>query len=184
MNPMSNGMGGQASGTPAFRRGRNSTTNFKRTSQTRKRSTRDWVHKSVKLKDSYGAINSKKRLKCAMLNVDGLSEGTLADVKSVLSRRKPDVCVLLETKRRLEEGGLCIDIDGYDLSETKRSDMAGDKGGGGIAIYTRKVDGLLFRDYDPDLTNPDNAFVRKERTWKTVDSVRGKTAICAVYAGF
>ena len=184
MNPKSTG---QARLSPGFRNGRNSSSNIsfsKKRCQEKRRSTTNWVHNSVKLKETYGAITSKKRLKCAMLNVDGYSEDVLADVRSVLSRKMPDVCILLETKRRLEEGGLCIDVEGYDLSEINRSDMAGDKGGGGIAIYTRRVDGLLFRDYDPDLTNPDQAFVRKERSWKTVESARGKTAICAVYAGF
>ena len=187
MNPKSNGLGCQTPHRPGFRRGRNLGSNISRSQKkcrVNQRRTKDWVHRSVRLKDSYGALSSKKKLKCALLNVDGYTEDTFEDVKNVLSRKQPDVCILLETKRRLEEDGLCVDIDGYDLSEHRRSDMAGDKGGGGIAFYTRKVDGLIYKDYDPDLADPGHSFVRNERAWKTVESVRGKTAICAVYAGF
>ena len=178
---------GQSYHKTGFRRGRNSRSNTsasKQSCHTRKRRTRDWVHKSVRLKESFGGIRAKKKLQCSLLNVNGLTAATLADVREVLSRKQPDLCILIETKRRLEADELCIDVAGYDVSEYRRSDMAGDKGGGGLAIYTRKVDGLIFKNYDPDLPDPSHVFVRNERAWKTVESVRGKTAICAVYAGF
>ena len=79
-----------------------------------------------------------------MLNVDGLNESSFADVKYVLSNKSPDICILLETKRRLEEDGFCLDIPGYDVSEHRRSDLAGDKGGGEIAVFTKKADGLTL----------------------------------------
>ena len=148
------------------------------------RHTRRLVHRSAKLRASYGIIGKKNKLKCCLLNVDGLNESSFADVKQVLSSKSPDICILLETKRRLEDDGIDIDVTGYDVTEYKRSDIACDKGGGGIAIFTRKVDGLVFKDYDPDLPDPTHAFVRKERAWKTLESTRSKTAVCAVYAGF
>ena len=169
---------------PGFRRGRNSQSNSSSAkSQMRTRSTRNWIHKAVRLKESFGALRTKKKLQCSLLNVDGLTETSFADVKDVLSRKLPDICLLLETKRRLEDDCLCLDVPGYDVTEHRRSDLAGDKGGGGLALFTRKVDGLVFKDYDPDL-DPDHAFVRSERAWKTVQSVQGKTVICSVYAGF
>ena len=69
------------------------------------------------------------------------------------------------------------------VSEYKRSDIAGEKGGGGLAIYTKKSEGFVFKDYDPDLQDPSQAFVRNERVWKTVESAHYKTAICGVNAG-
>ena len=168
---------------PGFRMGRNSRKHASVSKQCR-RSSKNLIHKSVKLKDSFGGIRTKKRLQCSLLNVNGLTAAALADVKDVLSRKQPDICCLIETKRRLEDDGLCLDITGYDVTEYRRSDMAGDRGGGGLAIYTRKVDGLVFKDHDPDIADPAHSFVRNERAWKTVESVRGKTAVCAVYAGF
>ena len=148
------------------------------------RRTNNLVRRSVGRKDSYGFVQPKSRLKLGMLNVDGCSQDTLADVRDVLLRKGLDVCVLLETKNRLEDGDDALVVPGYDLTEVRRSDMAGDKGGGGIAFYTRKADGIMFGDHNPDILNPDHAFVRNERVWKTVESLQGKTAVCAVYAGF
>lgn len=174
-------------GFSRFRSGRNLTNNVslsKMKRQIHRRNTRNWVHKSVGRKDSYGFVQPKSRLKLGMLNVDGCTRDTFADVKDVLLRKKMDMCILLETKRRIEEDDDSLAIPGYDLTEVRRSDMAGDKGGGGICFYMRKADGLLFGDYDPDILDPDHAFVRNERVWKTVESLHGKTAVCAVYAGF
>ena len=182
MNPFSKGV--SVPPRRGFRRGRNSASNnnisYERIRQ-RRRNTR-CLHKSSLLKESYGLIQRKTKLKCCMLNVNGLTDSTLADVKNVLASKSPDVCVLLETKRRLEDEGINLEIPGYEVSEHRRSDLAGDKGGGGIAIYTRKADGIVFKDFDPNLPDPNQAFVRNERAWKTVESVHGKTAVCGVYA--
>ena len=169
-----------------FRRGRNSVTNpgSNRINRLKARHTRSLQHKAAKLKDSYGCIGKKSKLKCCMLNVDGLSESSFNDVKAVLASKCPDVCILLETKRRLEDDAFSIEVTDYDVSEYRRSDLAGDKGGGGIAVFTRKSEGLVFKDFDPELPDPSQAFIRKERVWKTVESANQKTAICAVYAGF
>ena len=172
---------------PSFRKGRNSVSGnnvSKEKIRIRKRSMGNWKHKSVRMKESFGAVTMKEKLVCSLLNVDGLNESSLADVKEVLSTKKPDICILLETKRRFEDEETPIDVPGYEVSEYRRSDLAGDKGGGGIAVFTRKVDGLAFKDFNPDLPDPSLAFVRNERVWKTVETGSRKTAICAVYAGF
>ena len=167
-----------------FRKGRPKGNGSFEKNRVGKRSSRNLVHKSVRLKESYGAIGSKKKLTCSLLNVDGLSDASLADVRDVLARKQPDLCVILESKIRFEESGPCLDVPGYEVAERRRSDFAGDRGGGGIAVYTRKRDGLVFKSYDPDILNPEHMFVRTERLWTTVQSAKGKTAVCAVYAGF
>ena len=131
---------------PGFRRGRNSVSNRKASYEKLRiaaRSTRNFVQKSAKLKSSFGAISKQKSLKCCLLNVDGLSESSFADVKNVLSSKAPDICILLETKRRLEDDCFSLDVPGYEVSEHRRSDIAGDKGGGGIAVFTRKAEGRV-----------------------------------------
>ena len=187
MNPFQHGKPGSHC-LPKFRKGRNSVSGNKNLSKEklriRNRRMRNWMHNSARLKESVGTASRKNKLLFSLLNVDGLTDSTLTDVKDVLSRESPDVCLLLETKRRLEDSSSCLDVPGYDVTEYRRSDLAGDKGGGGLALFTRKADGLIFKDFDPDLPDPALAFVRKERAWKTVETGNGKTAVCAVYAGF
>ena len=137
----------------------------------------------VKLRGSHGVIQRKQHLRLCLLNVDGLSHSSLEDVKTVLNDKSPDLCFLLETKRRHEEHGSDISVPGYDVQEIRRSDAAGDKGGGGIACYTRKTDGIIFKEYTPPIPDPNLHFVRTERVWITTESLLMKTAVCGVYMG-
>ena len=128
-------------------------------------------------------IDKKKTLKTCFLNVNGLGEVTMEDVKDTIKVKEPDIVILVETKRREEEVGIDISIPGYRLYERRRSDMAEDKDGGGIVVYTRLADGLLFNNHTPNITNEDAAFVSNERVWVTVESESCKTAICGLYLG-
>ena len=71
---------------------------------------------------------------------------------------------------------------GYEVHEFRRSDVAGDKAGGGIAIWCRQHDGLVFSKHSPELPDPSMSFVNNERVWMTVTSNKRKTAICTLYA--
>ena len=146
-----------------------------------KRSTRRLKGTKAKLRESVGVIHSKKFLRSSLLNVDGLNEVTLADVEGTVVTQKHDIVILLETKRRAEENGIDIKIPGYSLHEARRSNNAGDRDGGGIALYTKLGDGLIFKRHTPDITDPDHAFVNNERVWVTVASQASKTAICGAY---
>ena len=137
--------------------------------------------KVSKLKESVGVVHSKKFLRSSLLNVDGLNETSLADVQDTVNKQRHDVVILLETKRRAEEIGIDIAIPGYSLHEARRSNNAGDRDGGGIAVYTKLGDGLLFKRHTPNIADPDCAFVNNERVWVTVESQKSKTAICGLY---
>ena len=149
----------------------------------RKRSTRQTMYKRAKLRESPGFVDVKRTLRCALLNVDGLGSDTFEDVVNTVERKTPDVCILLETKRRIEDGNRDISIDGYELHEVNRSDLANDREGGGIAVYTKQSEGLLFEPHCPDIDDASSSFVAKERFWVTVKSVHSKTAICGLYLG-
>ena len=73
--------------------------------------------------------------------------------------------ILLETKRRLEECDIDVTIPGYSVHEALRSNVAEDKDGGGIALYTKLSDGLMFKRHTPDINQS------------------SKTAVCGVYLG-
>ena len=149
----------------------------------RPRSVRQSIHKKAKLRDTVGTVQIKKTLRVAYLNVDGLGSATLEDVRSTVGLKNPDLCVLVETKRRLEELDDDIEIEGYELNEITRSDLANDKDGGGIAFYTKQGDGLLFKPHTPDIDDVTLSFVNKERFWVTVESASSKTAVCGLYLG-
>ena len=68
--------------------------------------------KSVRLRTGVGIIKIKKSIECALLTVDGFSEESLVDVQNTLAIKKPDFCFILETKRRFEEKGSDIPVDG------------------------------------------------------------------------
>ena len=128
-------------------------------------------------------VFSKLHLNVALLNMDGLTEVTLADVKDTLDIKKPDLLFGLETKRREEEYGSDISIEDYEVHEVRRSDVAGDKDGGGLVVWRRVRDGLLLRHYAPKIVNAALAYVNKEMVWYTIESGGMKTAICGMYLG-
>ena len=157
-----------------------------RPSQVRRESSRQsrkWSNHRVKLRGQVGLVGRKSALSLGLLNVDGLSPSTLEDVKSALRMKSLDVCVLLETKRRFEDEGCDISIDGYSHHEIRRSDAAEDRGGGGIAYYTRQSDGILFKEFSPPIADQNLHYARNERFWITAESLVMKTAICGLYIG-
>ena len=169
----------------SFRRGRN---NAKKKSTSnlpsfivRKRKAKG--NFKYKLREDAGALHSKDHLTSAFLNVDGLSEAKLVDASVFATKVSPDVFVLLESKRREEDIGSDISIAGYDHTEIKRSDAAGDRSGGGIVYYTKNTGGILFKRHSPPISHQELEYVQKERVWLTVESSNCKTAICSAYLG-
>jgi hypothetical protein len=67
------------------------------------------------------------------------------------------------------------------MFEARRSDIAGDKAGGGVIIYCKTSEGLISNQFSPDIVDPDCFFVNNERIWVTFESTGFKTAVCGVY---
>ena len=109
-------------------------------------------------------------LTSGFLNIDGLSDAKLADVQKFATEVKPDLFVILETKRRQEDIGSDITVDGYDHTEIKRSDAGAHKDGDGIAYYTRSSGGILFKRHSPTIMHKDLEYVQNERFWIIVES--------------
>ena len=147
------------------------------------RHSRKWSVNAVKLRGKVGVVGRKHALSLGLLNVDGFSPSALEDVKAAVRMKSLDVCVILETKRRYEEVGSDIGIPGYNVREIRRSDAADDRGGGGLAYYTKQSDGILFKEYLPPIADPALHYVRNERFWLTAESLVMKTAICGLYLG-
>ena len=79
--------------------------------------------------------------------------------------------------------GTDVNVAGYALHEVRRSDVAGDRAGGGIAIYTKQFEGLVFHHHKPEIDDANLAFVNNERFWVTLNSQSYKTAVCVLYTG-
>ena len=77
-----------------------------------------------------------------------------------------------------------MECQGYETTEKRRSDVAGEKAGGGLLFFKRQTEGLVFTDHMPQISDPTLAYVASERHWITVESSKGKTAICGTYLGF
>ena len=140
--------------------------------------------RTVKLRNSVGIVKVKTTLKTSLLNVDGYTEASYNDVNNTIIRTVPDITFILETKRRIEEHCIDVSIDGYNVLESRRSDLACDRNGGGILVYTRIAEGLVFKEHNPEIVNPAHSFVNNERKWVKIDSINSKTALCGVYMGF
>ena len=112
----------------------------------RQRQSYKWKKSKLKLRENVGVVGSKSYLKLSLLNVDGLSPSTFDDVKLAITRKKPDLCILLETKRRQEELGTDIKIDGYALHEIRRSDTANEKTGPKLLmdVYSKSIHLVLL----------------------------------------
>ena len=151
--------------------------------QDARRHTRQLAHRRVRRRQNIGTVNYKRSLRFGLLNTDGLVHETLEDVKSTIELKHPDLVILLETKRRLEDSGIDIGIEGYAHYEIKRSDVAGDRPGGGISFYTKLSDGLVFHRHSPEITDENLSFVNNERFWVTLNSSSYKTAVCGLYVG-
>ena len=92
-----------------------------------RRGTTGLRQKKSKLKDSVGTVQTKGILRCSLLNVDGFGESSHSNVERVIGSNKPDVVIILETKRRVEESGIDISLPGYSVHESRRSNNAGDR---------------------------------------------------------
>ena len=165
-----------------LRRGRNTRSNTSPpTSVTRRARGHISTNFKFKLREQVGQLLCKDNLKSSFINIDGFSDAKLEDITSTVLSRSPDMFFLLETKRREEEIGMDISVPGYDVNELRRSDISGDRQGGGIAFYTKNSTGLVFKRHTPDITHADLEYVQSERFWVTIDSLQCKTAICGVY---
>ena len=73
------------------------------------RHTRSLVHRSAKLKEAYGTVRKKNKLRCCLLIVDGLTDSSFADVKHVLSSKSPDALIFVSFLRQ-REGRKMMDL--------------------------------------------------------------------------
>ena len=142
------------------------------------------IKKARLARKSDTVFHNKSFIQAAFLNVDGLTDVALANVKDSVHKKLPDIFFLVETKRRDGEVGLDISIPRYTKTESNRSDSAGERDGGGIVVYTRNDSGVMFEPHRPDISNCDDAFVNSERLWMKVESNKYKTAFCGLYLGY
>ena len=148
------------------------------------RKRRHRIHRKGKFREVIGVLDRKESLDISLLNVDGLSELSFLSVEETVAQKNPDMVILLETKRRVEELSQDISMEGYDLIERRRSDGAGDRAGGGLAVFTKRFSNIFFKEHRPKIDNPAHAFVNNERVWMKCESTGRKTAVCGLYLGF
>ena len=138
--------------------------------------------KRKRLNGDVGVASRERNLTIMHLNCNGLTEETIHDLTCAASSKSVNVICLTETHLRREQNIVHHNIDGFNLFESRRSDISEEKGGGGLAVYCRD-DGPLFKLHNPSIMNPMCAFVNNERIWVLCETQAYKTAICCVYMG-
>ena len=131
------------------------------------------------LRQDVGYIEKKANLCVMSLNVNGLTQSSIHDIEAAIASKRVDIVTVTETKFRLEENPVHHKIPGFKTFEARRSDVAEDKGGGGIIVYYRE--GLSVTRYSPPIACQMSAFVNNERLWTVVEGNKFKTAVCTMY---
>ena len=136
---------------------------------------------TVKNKVKVMVQGNKKNMRFSQLNVDGYDDSSRVEVVDYMNKRRPDCMGLVETKLRQEEmENDALDVPGYKRFESRRSDLAGDRGGGGIMMYVRTKEGLRWKEHSPKV-DKENREVEKERKWMIMKTDKYETAVCCVY---
>jgi exonuclease III len=136
-----------------------------------------------RLRGDLGIVNKCVKVAMMHLNANGLGQISVQDVNNACTRDNLMVAAITETHFRSEQSLDHHIIPGYKTFESRRSDVAGDKPGGGVLIYCKESEGIVFRQHTPDISSPDCAFVDRERCWVIFETPGFKTAVCAVYMG-
>ena len=95
--------------------------------------------------------------------------------------QRPGLVGLLETKLRQVDGVREVEMPGYDVVDIRRSDLAGDKEGGGILVYSRQEGGVRYRERVFKIRKKENRHVANERVWIQARAGTVKWAVCFVY---
>ena len=128
--------------------------------------------------------DNKGKMRMAMLNCNGFNDITKQELVNLTYTHRPEIIGILESKMRLEQEDDMVQIPNYRVVDIRRSDLAGDKNGGGILVYTRESEGLKFKHKKFSINQKKKQFVQNERVWVTVETEGFKTAYCFVYLGF
>ena len=157
----------------------------------RSRGERDFkytmVRKRMMKREEVGLIEKKTSMVTGYLNCNGYKLKTKVDMDLAIRCKDIDIFCLVETKLRKEQK-INISKEGFEVFESRREDCNSsgmkDKRGGGLAILTKKREGLVVKRHNPKIVDPNAVFVDKERLWVTYESEGRKSAVCVVYLGW
>ena len=137
--------------------------------------------------EEVGVMEKNTSMVTGYLNCDGYKLKTKVDLDLAIRRKDVGIFCLVETKLRKDQK-IKISKLGFEVFESRREDCNSlgmkDKKGGGLAILTKKREGLVFKQYNPKIVDPSSVFVDKERLWVTYESEGRKSAVCVVYLGW
>ena len=126
-------------------------------------------------------VQASDCVKVVSFNCNGWSEMSENDTMELARTQKPGIMGILETKLRQEDGSREVEIPEYDVVDVRRSDLAGDKEGGGILIYTRQAGNVKYREKTFRIKKKEHKHVQNERVWIVAKAGRSKWAFCFVY---
>ena len=124
---------------------------------------------------------SSECVKVVTFNANGWSEMSENDTKELARSQRPGLIAVLETKLRQEDGDRDVEIEDYDVVDVRRSDLAGDKEGGGILVYARQKGDVRYRERKFKIRKKENRHVQNERVWMVTKAGNSKWACGFVY---
>ena len=124
----------------------------------------------------------KNDVKIVSFNCNGFNEMSENDTRDLMRTQKPGLVGVLETKLRREDGVREVEIPDYAVVDVRRSDLAGDKEGGGILVYCKQGGSVKYKERVFKVKKENN-YVQNERVWVVARAGRVKWAVCFVYMG-
>ena len=124
---------------------------------------------------------SSECVKVVSFNADGWSEMSENDTRELARTQKPGLIGILETKLRQEDGSRNVEIPEYDVVDVRRSDLAGDKEGGGILVYSKQAGNVKYRERTFKIRKKEHRHVQTERVWMVAKTGKSKWAFGFVY---
>ena len=121
----------------------------------------------------------KRKFRYLTHNVNGLTETSEKDLRTTIKNMGLDLVGVMETKLRQEDSKE-MELEGYRKFETRRSDLAEDRAGGGVMVLARTNSDIRFEERKFRLKKAQD-FVRKERVWVTAKMAGDKLAFCFAY---
>ena len=115
-------------------------------------------------------LTRKKSIGIGLLNMQGMSEKGIKDLKRMVEMKELESMCLVENHVRKEDK-YGIEIPGFDSHQCRRE--GNEKRGGGLAILTRRG-GIVFSRYQPSVIAMELAYTTKERMWITYCHSRRK----------
>ena len=102
-------------------------------------------------------LDRRKYIRLGCLNTDGWGMQKEFDIQAAIESKNIDVFSVIETHLRKGDKEKLL-LKGFTVFETRRSEGA--KKGGGIAVFARKTNGVVYKKHSPAIKKQEHTVER------------------------